>query len=144
MTRTHTYALLEVPAVVYSAVLQLLTRAGHEHATNDKGEIDMHGIALVPRPGARMGVDITVASILSRDNEGRIEFSVNGEVVQLDVRKAREVVQILNEAIEAAITDEMLYKFLTGHVGADSSKALAAIAQMREVRQGSRDGVIPS
>lgn len=44
---THTYALLSVSKGTYDEVRKLLTAAGYDHAFNDRGEIDMHGIALV-------------------------------------------------------------------------------------------------
>jgi len=44
---THTYALLEVSVPVYEEIKEKLLAAGYQHAFNDKGEIDMHGIALV-------------------------------------------------------------------------------------------------
>src|SRR5688572_22012604 len=89
---THTYAVLEVPAVVYAAVRALLTRAGYEHAFQPDGAIDMHGIALQPKPGAAMSSDVTFDSLVSsKTQEGRVEMGINGDITQMDVAKAREV-----------------------------------------------------
>ena len=129
MTRaTHTYAVLEVPGAIYAAVRALLDRADYGHAFHDgeDGEvINMHGIALKASPGAT-GTDITVSTLLSsRTQEGRIDFSLNGELTQMDLPKAREVVGMLQGAIEAAVSDELLYKFLTTKVGLEPDKAAA-------------------
>jgi hypothetical protein len=43
---TYTYSLLEVSAAIYEEISSKLLAAGYEHAINQKGEIDMHGIAL--------------------------------------------------------------------------------------------------
>ena len=43
---TYTYALLDVSAATYDEIEKKLREAGYDHAFNDKGEIDMHGIAL--------------------------------------------------------------------------------------------------
>lgn len=45
---THTYALLEVSRPAYEEIQAKLIEAGYDHAINKDGEIDMHGIALVP------------------------------------------------------------------------------------------------
>jgi hypothetical protein len=44
---THTYVLLDVSKAAYDEIKQKLLNAGYDHAINDAGEIDMHGIALV-------------------------------------------------------------------------------------------------
>ncbi len=48
MRTTYTYALLSIGDEAYREIKALLLAAGYDHAINDKGEIDMHGIALVP------------------------------------------------------------------------------------------------
>lgn len=149
---SHTYAILEVPGAVYAAVRALLTRAGYEHtfhAGADPGKgregevIDMHGIAIRALPGSS-NTDITVSTLLSsKTHEGRIDFTLNGELTQMDLAKAREVVGMLQGAIEAAVSDELLYKFLTTK-GLTPEGAAAALVDFRELRQGSRDTVYPS
>ena len=149
MKTTHTYAVLEVPRTVYAAVRALLARASYDHAFhgNADGEvIDMHGIApraLEPRPTA--GDSIEVGSLLSQaTKEGRVELVLNGEISQMDLAKAREVVGMLQGAIEAAATDQMLFQFLTQTVGLSEDKAARALLDFRELRQGSRGVVHPS
>jgi hypothetical protein len=146
---THTYAVLDVPRAVYAAVRALLQRAGYDHtfqSSQVEGAevIDMHGIALRAKDGPT-NTDITVSTLLSsRTHEGRIDFTLNGELTQMDLDKAREVVGMLQGAIEAAISDELVYKFLTTRIGLEPLKASAALVDFRELRQGSRDTVYPS
>lgn len=145
---THTYAVLAVPRSVYAAVRALLAAAGYEHAFHNEGEssevIDMHGIALQSK-GGQPGTDITVSTLVSRrDGRGRVEFQLNGELTQMDLDKAREVVGMLQTAIEAAVSDQLIVQFLTEKIGLDADRANAALIDFREMRQGSRDRVHPS
>ena len=144
---THTYAVLDVPRAVYGAMRALLDAASYQHAFHaDKdGEvIDMHGIALRSKAGPT-GTDITVSTLLSsRDKTGRIDFTLNGELTQRDLDKAREVIGMLQGAVEAAISDELLYRFLTEKVGMEPERASMALLDFRELRQGSRQLVHPS
>jgi hypothetical protein len=45
---TYTHVLLEVSQSAYDEIATKLRTAGYDHAFNEHGEIDMHGIALVP------------------------------------------------------------------------------------------------
>lgn len=143
---TYTYAILDVPRSVYSAVRALLDAASYQHAfhTDKDGEvIDMHGIALRSK-GGPAGTDITIGTLLSsRTKEGRIELALNGELTQMDLDKAREVRGMLDGAIEAAVSDQLIYAFLTQKVGLSDEKASAALLDFRELRQGSRETVYP-
>jgi hypothetical protein len=145
---THTFAVLAVPGSVYAAVRALLTQAGYDHAFHEgtDGEvIDLHGIALKARDGGATNADVTVSTLLSsRTKEGRVELTLNGELTQMDLPKAREIVGMLQEAIEAAASDQMLYVFLTVNVGLKPEQAAAALVDFREIRQGSRGLVHPS
>jgi hypothetical protein len=149
MPSTHTYALLEVPAVVYAAVKALLTRAGYDHAFQPDGAIDMHGIALTKQPGAR-GVTtnegmVEVGTILSsKHGHGRVEMQIGAEVAQWDIADAKKVAGMLTEAIEAAISDELIFKFLTERVHLPAEKAASLLVEFRELRQGSKGTVNPS
>lgn len=147
MKTTHTYAVLDVPRTVYAAVRALLARADHQHAFHaepDGEVIDMHGIALRSAGGAP-GDHIEVGTLLSAaTKEGRVELVLNGEITQMDLAKTREVVGMLQGAIEAAATDQMLYAFLTGRIGLAPEAAAAALLDFRELRQGSRGTVHPS
>lgn len=140
---TRTYATLEVPGVVFAAVKALLQRA--DGRTIDGPEIDMHGIAMVARKGSKTEGEFSVGTILSaRDGAGKVEIALGGELMQVDVAKAKVIVGMLHEAIEAAITDEMVSKFLIGEFRLSQEQAAIAVGRMREYRQGSRDVVNPS
>lgn len=147
MRTTHTYAVLDVPRAVYAAVRALLEAADYRHAFHaepDGEVIDMHGIALRSKGGSA-DTDITVSTLLSsRTKQGRIDFSMNGELTQMDLDKAREVVGMLQAAIEAAISDEFVYRFLTEKVGMEPDQASMALLDFREFRQGSRELVHPN
>lgn len=157
---THTYSVVEVPRSVYMAVRALLSAAGYDHAFHQhvhevtrggvkEGEllyevIDMHGIALQSK-GGQSGTDISVSTLVSRrDGQGKVEFQLNGELTQMDLDKAREVVGMLQTAIEAAVSDSLIVQFLTEKIGLDADRANAALIDFREMRQGSRDRVHPS
>jgi hypothetical protein len=144
---THTYAILDVPRAVYAAVRALLGAAGYDHAFHKEkdGEvIDMHGVALRSK-GGPAETDITISTLVSRRNgRGMIDFQLNGDMTQMDLDKAREVNRMLSEAIEAAVSDELIVRFLTEKIGLDADRANAALIDFREMRQGSRDRVYPS
>lgn len=98
--------------------------------------------AFGPRPE---GTRIEFASILSnRDGEGKVEMMVNTETVQMDLAKAREVRGMLDGAIEAAVSDGLLHRFLIERVGMAPETAARALLDFRELRQGSRRTVYPS
>lgn len=87
---------------------------------------------------------IEIASILSqRTKQGMVELTLNGEKTQMDLPKAREVVGMLSGAIEAAVSDELVFKFLTQKIGLSEASAAAALLDFRELRQGSRSTVFP-
>lgn len=90
-----------------------------------------------------MMITIELASILSaRTKEGVVELTVDGHMVQMDLPKAREVRGMLDGAIEAAVSDELIYKFLTSEkIGLLEDAAAAALLDLRELRQGSRSVV---
>ncbi len=87
---------------------------------------------------------IEIASILShRTKEGMVAFTLNGEKTQMDLAKAREVRGMLDGAIEAAVSDGLLFAFLTTKVGLSENAAATALLDFRELRQGSRSTVYP-
>jgi hypothetical protein len=144
--QTHTYALLEVSPPVFNEIAQKLKAAGYEHAFTGKNEIDLNGIGLAPDPNAKAGdTSLTFTSILSqRTKQGLVQMRVNAEVAQMDLDKAREVRGLLDGAIEAAVSDQLVFTFLTTRIGLSPEAAGAALSDFRELRQGSRDVVIPS
>lgn len=87
-----------------------------------------------------MKLEITTI-LSSRTREGMVNLSVEGGACQMDIPKAREVQRMLSEAIEAAISDTMLWRFLTDRVGLSEEQAAAALQDFRVIRQGSKDTV---
>jgi hypothetical protein len=146
MKTTHTYALLEISAPAFNEIAQKLKAAGYNQAFTGKAELDMHGIGIAPDPNIKPGDDYLEArSLLSaRTKEGRVELRINDSVTQLDLDKAREVVRMLQGAIEAAISDQLVFAFLTTKIGLDADRAGNALLDFRELRQGSRSVVNPS
>lgn len=82
--------------------------------------------------------------ISSRTGEARVNVYMDGHHMQLDLDKARTVRGILDGAIEAAVSDWLLYRFLTTKIGLPADAAGRALLDFRELRQGSRDTVNPS
>jgi len=88
---------------------------------------------------------LEIGSLLSaRTKEGMVELVVDGHKVQMDLPKAREVLGMLTGAIEAAVSDQLLFQFLTGpKIGLPPEAAARALLDFRELRQGSRETVWP-
>jgi hypothetical protein len=71
-----------------------------------------------PTDDTQPNTRIAVCTILSaRTKEGMVEFTINDTTAQMDLDKAREVHRMLGQAIEAAMTDQMLVAFLEQKVG---------------------------
>jgi hypothetical protein len=98
---------------------------------------------------------IEIATILSnRTKEGMVEFYIQnknedgfpheGIKTQWNLSKAREIHKMLGEAIEAAVTDTLIYKFFTTKVGFDEIQASRVLLDFRELRQGTRNTSYPS
>lgn len=86
-----------------------------------------------------------VASIYgAKTQQGLVELTLNGEKIQMDLPKAREIVSMLHGAIEAAVSDELIYKFMEQKIGLPPEKLAAVLLDFREMRQGSRKVVYPS
>lgn len=153
---THTYAVLPISRVAYREIRARVEAAGHDQAihAHEGGEvIDLHGIAvqaIAPRAEAESTNDdgdtttIEVASLLSaRTKAGMVELVVNSERTQMDIRKAREVVGMLQAAVEAAISDEAVYTLARTKLGVSEEVASNMLLDLRELRQGSRSTVFP-
>jgi hypothetical protein len=83
--------------------------------------------------------EISIATILSnRTKEGMIDFTLNDEKTQWDIAKAKEIRDMLTEAIEAAISDTLIYKFLTQKIGVPENQATIMLLEFRELRQGTK------
>jgi hypothetical protein len=82
---------------------------------------------------------IVFTSLVShRTKEGLVELTLNSESTQLTLDKAREVRGMLDGAIEAAVSDALMFKFLTTKIGLSEQQAGAALLDFRELRQGTR------
>jgi hypothetical protein len=104
----------------------------------------------------RVLYDIQVASIYgAKTKQGLVELLITpideatrkrGETtkIQMDLPKAREVFGMLGGAIEAAVSDGLLVKFLVDRIGLPEEAAARALLDFREMRQGSRETVYPS
>ncbi len=100
--------------------------------------------ARAPDPGEGQPLRVEIASIVSAATKrGMVELTLNGREIQMDLDKAREVVGMLHGAIEAAVSDELLFKFLV-QMGLAEAAAGRALLDFRELRQGSRETVSPS
>lgn len=140
---THTYAVLEVTPMAFVEIRRLLTAAGYAQAFHDD-VIDMHGLALKALGTGPSSTNVEVGTLLSqRTKQGMVEIAVNGERVQMDLDKARAVLRMLSGAIEAAVSDTLIYQFLTTKVGLSDDQASRALLDFRELRQGTRAVVYP-
>jgi hypothetical protein len=96
-------------------------------------------------PDTTPDIHIEVASIFGAiSRRGLVELRVGDVRTLMDVAKAREVTAMLVQATEAAISDELLVRFLMEKVGVDLERAGAALLDFRELRQGSRNVVWPN
>ena len=91
---------------------------------------------------------VEIVTILSqRTKEGMINFflEVDGTRLQTqwDISKAKHIVAMLHEAIEACISDELIYKFMTQKIGMSDEKASMVLLDFRELRQGSLEAIDP-
>jgi hypothetical protein len=88
------------------------------------------------------GIHIELASIFDdTTKKGFVEFKLNDTKVQMDLPTARGVLASFHQAIEAAVSDELMYLYLVKNVGLDDDAAGKALLEFRELRQGSRDAV---
>lgn len=139
---THTYAVLDVTPMAWAEIRRGLEKAGYEHAF-DGDVIDMHGIGLKALK-ASSPTNIEIGTLLSqRTKQGVVELAVNGERTQMELDKAREVRGMLDGAIEAAVSDGLIYAFLTTKIGLSAEQAAGALLEFRELRQGSKSVVYP-
>ena len=140
---THTYAVMEVSKATFAEIEQKLREAKYFHAilpdTDPNPTLDMHGIGLQVQNSGTDGNAFSVETILSHGtHRGRVEIQLNHERIQIDLIGAREIYHMLGEAIEAAISDELLYRFLTETIGIDDTAASGAMLYFREFRHGSQ------
>lgn len=84
--------------------------------------------------------ELIITTILShRTKEGMIDIELGGEkILQFDIPKAKIVRDMLSEAIEAAISDAITWKFLTERVGMSEELTARALVDYRQLRQGTK------
>ena len=87
--------------------------------------------------------------VASRTKTGAVEMTLRrpGEppyVLQMDLDAARSVAANLAGAIEAAISDQIVYTLLTERIGLEPASAGRLLLELREIRQGSRGTVYPT
>lgn len=79
-----------------------------------------------------------------RTNRGYIELLLNEKVAsRWDVKKAKEIRDMLSEAIEACISDELIVKFFMNKLNLNQEKAAMVLMDFRELRQGTKKTVYP-
>lgn len=89
-------------------------------------------------------IHIEFASIVGQfSRKGLVEMKVEKQIVLLTLDKAREIHGMLGGAIEAAITDELLVRFLIEKIHMSLETAVLVLRDFRIMRQGSPDTVYP-
>jgi len=126
------------------AAMRMLAKGGHNEEAAAVGAARQELKRLL-KPMDDGLCHIEVATILSRrTRQGMVELMLNHEKTQMDLDKAREVRGMLDGAIEAAVSDTLIFAFLTTKVGISEEAASAALLDFRELRQGSKETVNPS
>lgn len=84
--------------------------------------------------------NIEISSILSsRTKEGKVDIHKDGvQVFQFDIAEAKRIHRMLGEAIEAAISDQIIYRFMKEKIGMEDEKATMVLVDFRELRQGTK------
>jgi hypothetical protein len=136
---------IELSGPALNELVQKLIAAGHRDLVHD-GEVDLRpcriGIDSTQKPGT---IPVVMMSFLaSRTKQGAVQLRVGDTVVQMDLDKAREITEMLHGVTEAAISDELMFKFLIENVGLEEAAAGRALLDFRQLRQGTRSTVIPN
>lgn len=101
----------------------------------------------ITRGRPEVGVDdVWVSSGFGTASQrGLVELTVNDQRTQMDTKKAREIGLMLIQAAEAGESDEIFVTFLKESGFTDSPEIIGQLlVRLREIRQGSKDGVRPS
>jgi hypothetical protein len=97
---------------------------------------------MIPEPSPDHHVTIS-----ARTKQGMIEIAIRAAddavTIQLELPKAREIVGMLTGAIEAAVSDQLLYEFLTQRIGIAPEAVGPVLLDFRELRQGTRGTAWP-
>jgi hypothetical protein len=103
-------------------------------------------VADIDDPAVEVRIELA-SRVSARTKQGFVELylrSSDAETrVQLPLPKAREIAGMFSAAIEAAVSDELLFRFLVVRIGLPPEAAGAALVDFREMRQGSRETVYP-
>ena len=84
-------------------------------------------------------LQFSVASIFgARERRGLVSIQLGDARVQVPIGKAREMRDMLTDVIEAAISDELLMRFLQERIRLSLEASGAALLEFREMRQGTR------
>jgi hypothetical protein len=83
------------------------------------------------------------AIVGAKAKTGLVNAKFNDVDIQMDIAKAREVIGMLQNAMEAAISDGLFFQWLTDKRGFTWEQAGEALLDWREMRQGSRGIVRP-
>lgn len=132
---------MTVPRTVYQALRAHLKRHKLDAAIlpleggTELLNLDGLGLTMAPGETPELGDKLGVSSLISqRDGLPRIELQLNGELTQMTAYKAREIVTMLQEVVEAAMSDLLIYRFLTERLELDSEKATQGLLYFRELR----------
>jgi hypothetical protein len=89
--------------------------------------------------------EVMIGSGFGRNSEvGFVEFIINGELTQMDIKKAREIGLMLLDAAEAAASDQMFVTLLKQQGLKDERVHGQILLMLREIRQGTRSVSWPS
>ncbi|HEV8208519.1 MAG TPA: hypothetical protein VGP77_00295 [Vicinamibacterales bacterium] len=92
-----------------------------------------------PIDGDDAEMQFTVHSIFgASERRGLVEIQLGDTRVQVPIGKAREIRDMLTDVIEAAISDELLMRFLQERIRLSLEASGAALLEFREMRQGTR------
>ncbi len=136
---------VEITPMAFAEIRLQLQRAGADDSGVVGDTIDLANLFVLKAREHASNTNIEIGSLLgTKTRAGAVELCVNGERTQMDLDKAREVLGMLSGAIEAAVSDQLLFQFLTTKVGLPEEAAGRALIDFRELRQGSRNTVRPS
>lgn len=118
-----------------SVALQKKFHAQAEHVLRAKGRMVAAGESDDPQDR------VTVASGFGgATSRGFVELTLNDQLTQMDIAKAREIGLMLLEAAEAATSDQIIAQLLRDKIGIDDPDKIGHILlDLRELRQGTRD-----
>ncbi len=150
---TYTYAILQISPEAHREIRDALAEAGYQHAFHDDNVIDMHGIALQPRPGEDSV--LWHQSGVNAEGEPFVQLLLGMRVIaQQSTEQAREHALAMLEAAEASEQDAFLMDFGQKFCGMSLQQAAALVLEFRGWRKettakrggptSTRDWVMPA